>query len=307
MNLRHIKAFRAVMKTGSVTRAAELLHLSQPAVSKLIASFEEEAGYQLFVRKRSRLIATEEAIFLLHEADDVLIAMERLENAIVASEPMRSSLIKIASLPGAANYLLPLALSDVRSQGFTLRVQISTLSSSNAMRQYIASQQYHLAVMEAPEPSPDYDIIHVPQPVICILPKNDALAEKSTITPQDLANKPLASVGSNHAPHDALVAAFAASGVKYQPRFEIQTHLPAVGIVAAGLAYGLIDTVNAWTLRHFLKNDAIVMRPFKPTVVEPLSICIPKLRPLPAAAEALCISLTKHLKTSATLSRSTLD
>ena len=290
-----------------MTRAAERLHLSQPAVSKLIASFEEEAGYQLFVRKHSRLIATEEAVFLLHEADDVLIAMERLENAIVASEPMRSSLIKIASLPGAANYLLPLALSDVRSQGFTLRVQISTLSSSNAMRQYIASQQYHLAVMEAPEPSPDYDIIHVPQPVICILPKNDALAEKAIITPYDLADKPLASVGSSHTPHDALVAAFAASGVKYQPRFEIQTHLPAVGIVAAGLAYGLIDTVNAWTLRHFLKNDAIAMRPFKPTVVEPLSICLPKLRPLPAAAEALSLSLTKHLKTCATLSRSTLD
>lgn len=284
-----------------MTRAAELLHLSQPAVSKLIASFEEEAGYRLFARERSRLIATEEAVFLLHEVDDVLIALGRLQNAIVASEPMRSSLIKIASLPGAANYVLPLALREVRSQGFALRVQISTLDSSNTMRQYISSQQYHLAVMEAPEPSPDYDIIHVPQPIICILPKQDALAKKATITPHDLVGQPLASVGSSHVPHDALVAAFAASGVKYQPQFEIQTHLPAVGIVAAGLAYGLIDTVNAWTLRRFLTNDAIAMRPFKPTVVEPLSICSPKLRPLPAAVEALRTSLKKHLKICAKL------
>ena len=303
MNFRQIKAFRAVMETGSVTRAAELLHLSQPAVSKLIASFEEAAGYRLFVRERNRLIATEEAVFLLHEADDVLIALDRLQNAIGASEPMRSSLIKIASLPGAANYVLPLALREVRSQGFTLRVQISTLDSSSTMRQYIASQQTHLAVMEAPEPTPEYDIIHVPQPIICILPKHDALAEKSTITPNDLAGQPLASVGSRHEPHDALVAAFADSGVKYQPQFEIQTHLPAVGLVAAGLAYGLIDTVNAWTLRHFLNSNAIVMRPFKPTVVEPLSICTPKLRPLPASAEALRLSLNKHLKICAKLSQ----
>lgn len=300
MNIRHIKAFRAVMETGSVTRAANLLHLSQPAVSKLIASFEEEAGYRLFVRKQNRLIATEEAVFLLNEADDVLIALERLQSAISASEPMRSSLIKIASLPGAATYVLPLALREVKSQGYTLRVYISTLDSSSKMRQYVASQQYHLAIMEAPEPSPEYDIIHVPQPIVCILPKHDALAKKTTITPNDLIGKPLASVGSRHAPHDALVTAFAASGVKYQPEFEIQTHFPVMGIVAAGLAYGLIDTVNAWTLRHFLKNDIVVTRTFKPAVVEPLSICSPNLRPLPAAAEALRLSLEKHLKACVT-------
>ena len=284
------------METGSVTRAAKLLHLTQPAVSKLITSFEEEAGYRLFVRKQNRLIATEEAVFLLHEADDVLIALERLQSAISASEPMRSSLIKIASLPGAATYVLPLALREVQSQGYTLRVHISTLDSSSTMRQYIASQQYHLAIMEAPEPSPEYDIIHVPQPIVCILPKHDELAKKSTITPHDLIGKPLASVGSSYAPHDALVAACAANGVKYQPQFEIQTHFPAVGIVATGLAYGLVDTLNAWTLRHFLKNDIVVTRPFEPTVVEPLSICSPKLRPLPAAAEALRLSLKKYLK-----------
>lgn len=271
--------------------------------NKLIASFEEEAGYRLFARKRNRLIATEEAVFLLHEADDVLIALERLQNRIGTPDPMRSSLIKIASLPGAASYVLPLALREVRSQGFALRVQISTLGSSDTMRHYIASQQYHIAMMEAPEPSPDYDIIHVPQPIICILPKHDTLAKKSTITPHDLAGQPLASVGPSHEPHDALVAAFAASGVKYQPQFEIQTHLPAVGIVAAGLAYGLIDTVNAWTLRNFLKNDDVVTRPFEPTVVEPLSICSPILRPLPAAAEALRLSLKKHLITCATLNQ----
>ena len=295
MNIKQIKAFRAVMETGSVTRTAKLLHLSQPAVSKLITGFEEKAGYRLFVRKRNRLIPTDEAVILLHEADDVLIALERLQSAISASEPMRSSLIKIASLPGAATYVLPLALREVESQGYTLRVHISTLDSSSKMRQYIASQQYHLAIMEAPEPSPEYDIIHVPQPIVCILPKHDALAKKAAITPNDLMGQPLVSVGSRYAAHDALVGAFAANGVKYQPQFEVQTHLPAVGIVAAGLAYGLIDTVNAWTLRHFLKNDDIVMRPFEPKIVESLSICSPTLRPLPEAAEALRLSLEKHL------------
>ena len=52
MNLRQLEAFRAVMLTGSVTQAAQSMHLSQPAVSKLIADLEYTVGFKLFVRAK---------------------------------------------------------------------------------------------------------------------------------------------------------------------------------------------------------------------------------------------------------------
>jgi DNA-binding transcriptional LysR family regulator len=60
-NIRQIEAFNAVMKVGSVTKAAETLFVSQPAVTKLLKSFEESCGFDLFSRSTGRLVPTPEA------------------------------------------------------------------------------------------------------------------------------------------------------------------------------------------------------------------------------------------------------
>src|SRR3546814_2837607 len=70
MNLRQLEAFRAVMVTRSITQAAQSMHLSQPAVSKLIADLEYAIGFKLFVRsKGSALTVTPEAEYFYHEVE----------------------------------------------------------------------------------------------------------------------------------------------------------------------------------------------------------------------------------------------
>ena len=69
MNLRQIEVFRAVMLAGSVNGAAQLLHVSQPAVSRLIAYTEQRLGFALFQRVRGRLHPTLEAQTLFHEVE----------------------------------------------------------------------------------------------------------------------------------------------------------------------------------------------------------------------------------------------
>src|SRR4051812_8483162 len=58
LNLRQIEAFRAVIENGTVSRAAEMLHISQPAMSKLIAHLEADTGLKLFDRVKGRLAPT---------------------------------------------------------------------------------------------------------------------------------------------------------------------------------------------------------------------------------------------------------
>jgi len=71
MRLRHIEIFHAVYSSGSVTKAAEILHVSQPSVSKVLAHAEQQLGYRMFDRVRGYLVPTTEA----HHLHDQVIAV----------------------------------------------------------------------------------------------------------------------------------------------------------------------------------------------------------------------------------------
>lgn len=64
INLRQVEAFRAVMQSGSITAAAELMSVTQPAVSRLIKYFESRIGFALFTREKGRIRPTAEAFSL---------------------------------------------------------------------------------------------------------------------------------------------------------------------------------------------------------------------------------------------------
>jgi DNA-binding transcriptional LysR family regulator len=68
INLRQVEAFKAVIETGTISRAADILHLTQPAVSKLIAHLEMDTGLKLFDRHNKRRLAPTEQGMSLYEA-----------------------------------------------------------------------------------------------------------------------------------------------------------------------------------------------------------------------------------------------
>ena len=78
MNLRQLEAFRAVILGQTVTRAAEMLCISQPAATRLIASLEEDIGFSLFDRIKGRLQPTPEAMTLYQEVQRSLLGVERI-------------------------------------------------------------------------------------------------------------------------------------------------------------------------------------------------------------------------------------
>lgn len=80
LNLRQIEVFRAVMITGSIRGASELLFVSQPAVSRLLSHMEQRIGFALFERIRGRLYATLEARKLFHEVEAVYAGVQRVND-----------------------------------------------------------------------------------------------------------------------------------------------------------------------------------------------------------------------------------
>ena len=77
MNLRQLKAFRAVCRTGSITRASELIHLSQPALTRQIQDLESFCGCKLFERTRHGIVLTDEGELFQVRAEEMLSLAER--------------------------------------------------------------------------------------------------------------------------------------------------------------------------------------------------------------------------------------
>lgn len=103
MNLRQIETFAAVMRCGTASRAAELLGVTQPAVSRSIVEFERSVGFPLFARIRNRLVATPEARMLY---DDVVAAFQGIDTIRASAARIRdrgSGEIRVASLSALGN------------------------------------------------------------------------------------------------------------------------------------------------------------------------------------------------------------
>src|ERR1700687_26961 len=106
-NLRHLDVVRCVMEAGSVTEAARLLRVSQPAVSKTLAQVEDRLGFRLFTRDRGRLIATAEARALLPEIEKAFLAVDGVQRLPPAPRGRRARPVGAAAAPAPAGRLTP--------------------------------------------------------------------------------------------------------------------------------------------------------------------------------------------------------
>ena len=106
MNLRQMEVFRAVMLSGGVNTAAELLHVSPPAISKVLAQAGKASGLVLFERVKGRLVPTPEAQQLYAEVDQLWRGVEKVRDVSrELAQPTRTTL-RLACSASLAPYLV---------------------------------------------------------------------------------------------------------------------------------------------------------------------------------------------------------
>ncbi len=112
MKIRQLEAFRAVMLCQTVTLASEMLHISQPATTRLLADLERSLRFKLFDRVKGRLYPTVEARALYEEVQRSLVGVDRISRAADEIEDLRRGTLLIAAAPAIALSFLPHAIAD---------------------------------------------------------------------------------------------------------------------------------------------------------------------------------------------------
>src|SRR5690606_41563306 len=110
--IRELAAFRAVMETGSLSRAAEIMLVTQPAMSKIIKGLEEKTGLRLFKRHRQRLDPTVEAQILLNEVEIVRHSLARVKRISQDLGAAALADLAVSAMAATGNNLHPEALAD---------------------------------------------------------------------------------------------------------------------------------------------------------------------------------------------------
>ena len=124
---------------------------------------------------------------------------------------------------------------------------------------------------------------------VCTLRKDDPLAAKSVLTPDDLDNAPMAALFKEHLTTRNAHRVFAEADKRFRVRFETSVLVPALTIVEQGAAYALIDQISAASYRLY-RGDAGVLtfRPFRPRIPYDIAIVTPAHRPPSRLAAAFC-------------------
>src|SRR4051812_36835682 len=257
MRLRQLECFRALMLHGTMTRAAELLGMSQPGISTMIAGLEHATGLNLFVRRGGRLQPTPEAKLFYVEAARTLEALENTARIAGEIRSGRRGHLAIAAYPSISIGLLPRALSQFSADRPELRMKIIT-RNSGTVRELMSTQQFDIAIAELPLDYPTSHMEVFSYECLCMLPKTHPLAKLKQITPNDLDGVPFVTLFRGDPIYQQLASAFSECGARWNVVAETEFFATACELVSTGRGVGVVDPVVS---RQF--TAGLATRPFK--------------------------------------------
>ncbi|MEQ9329564.1 MAG: LysR family transcriptional regulator [Rhodospirillales bacterium] len=282
MNVKTLRAYRAVMTFGSLTRAAEHLNLSQPAMSRLINRLEDEIRITLFSRHRRQLTPTEEGEIFFRESEHILADLEAITTIAEDVRNRVGAYLKIFAMPNLAHSLVPEALSELVRLHPSLRYSLDIPARSD-MERRIAGKQYDigLAILPVEHASIRCEKF-LSSAAVVALPPNHPLTARKKLVPADLDGEPFIAMMANTRMRREVDQVVTETGITLNIRTETTSSVMACQLVAGGLGISIVGPL----IPPAYKNGLIEIREFEPQILLEYGLIYPNDRtPLPIARQ----------------------
>ncbi|MBN9429745.1 MAG: LysR family transcriptional regulator [Burkholderiales bacterium] len=242
LNLRQLEVFHAIMLTGSISAAGRILHVSQPAVSRVLSTIEMRLGFQLFERAGGRLHATRQARLLFREAEAIHAKVLEANQLLAHLAGGKGEVLYVATSPSFSQWIVPRVVSQFQRRHANVKIKYRPLSLDNLLP-LLLSGQIEVAISSVP---PDHPNI-VCEPLrmgnlVCILPKGHRLAERTLIKADDLKDETIIGYGAD-TPLGRLAHPFwEVASCRCAIAVEVRSALTACNFVRGGNAVALVDS-----------------------------------------------------------------
>ena len=192
MELRVLNYFLMAAREENITKAAQLLHVTQPTLSRQLMQLEEELGVKLFQRSNHCIVLTEEGMLLKRRAQELISLAEKTRQDLMQKDTELTGEISIGC--GELQSVDFLAKLLARFQTENPLVQINIFSgNADSIKERIENGLLDMGLLPEPVDMTKYAFLHVPQRETwgVLVHKDSELAEKQAVSPPDLLNAPL--------------------------------------------------------------------------------------------------------------------
>jgi DNA-binding transcriptional LysR family regulator len=276
IRLRLLQALEAVVSTGSVTRAASAIGVTQPAMSRMIAELEADVGCRMFNRQRGRFELTAQGHRFYDEAVTALAAIREVDHLAQELRADDKRRVRVIVMPGLPPGIVARAIASFAPLHPSVKVTVQS-SYRTAMEGAIAAGQFDFALATLPISVPAARITPLATlPAVCLVPRDQRFAAHPVIRPEHLRDVSFVSQARDALVRRSVDLLFDRLAIKRRMDYEVQDGEGLIEMVAAGNGVAITHP-----LFHRPLPDNVAMRGFEPAI--PIEYAL--LRPRALARE----------------------
>ena len=192
MEIRTLRYFLAVAREENMTKAADVLHVTQPTLSKALKSLEDEFGKKLFIRHSFSIRLTEEGILLRNRAEDLISMADKIEQEFVSLDDISGGELYLGLAESFQIRYLARVIREFKNNYPNLHYHITSGDTEQIADKLDKGLLDFLVLAEMPD-SRKYEYLAFPEKDLwgLVIPEGDPLAEKEVIRPKDMPGLPL--------------------------------------------------------------------------------------------------------------------
>lgn len=247
MTLRQFEVFLAIARAGSFRRAAEALHLSQPALSQHVRELETALGARLFDRLARRVALTDAGHVLAEHATRLFVTLADARQAIQDLQGLERGALTIGASTTPGIYVLPRLLGAFRQRypGIELTLR---LGNSEEIERLVRASELDLGLVGGHQACPGASCLNagLPDELRLVVPPGHRWATGREIAPERLADEPLLVREPGSATRELTERTLRAAGVRYRPGLMLE-HPEAIKqavLAGLGVAFLSIHTIH---------------------------------------------------------------
>ena len=283
MRLRHIEVFHAIMQAGTISGAAQLLHISQPAVTKVLQHCELQLRINLFDRVRGKLYPTPEAHRLFIEVDKLnrdLVGIRRLAANLRGGE---TELVRLVATPTLAVAVIPMAMTQWCKAYPLSHCSLATNHTREIISALLLGEaDLALSLQDPRHPGIKSEVL-ASGVMTALCPLGSPEASETGPLSLDQIRTPLVGLAGDDPLAAIVLNAAEALDTPLQSRITVQTYQLARALVEAGVGMTLVDPFTAASA----DRSRVCLRPLEPTVPVHLYLLTAANAPLAQTARRL--------------------